>query len=103
MTYSRLGDRRALDPIMTHVYASPGSYNITLEVEDDEGLAEVTWKEIPVFTHDSAVSSVNLSKTVARAPSMLFAVLGRVGIAIFIHGIASAHCGKRVTQQQPDN
>jgi hypothetical protein len=53
-----------VDPIVMHVYASPGSYNVTLEVEDDEGLADVTWKEIPVFTHDLAVISVNLSKTV---------------------------------------
>lgn len=52
------------DPIITHIYISSGSCNVTLKVTDDEGLADMTWKEIPVHTHDLAVISVNLSKTV---------------------------------------
>ncbi|MCJ7422873.1 PKD domain-containing protein [Candidatus Bathyarchaeota archaeon] len=46
------------NPITTHVYASDGTYNVTLTVRDDEDLSNSTWKLVGVLKHDVAVVNV---------------------------------------------
>jgi PKD repeat protein len=49
------------DPIITHTYAFSGLYNVTLTIEDSEGLTDSTWKTIYVFTRDIAIVDVTPS------------------------------------------
>jgi len=53
-----------VDPIIPYVYTSSGTYNVTLTVIDSEGLNDTTWREVPVYIHDIAITNVNPSKTV---------------------------------------
>jgi PKD repeat protein len=46
------------DPVIAHVYASHGIYNVTLTVEDSEGLTDSTWELVEVLRHDVAVVDV---------------------------------------------
>jgi len=46
------------DPVMTHVYALYGTYNVTLTVQDSEGLTGSTWQLVEVGRHDVAVTEV---------------------------------------------
>lgn len=46
------------NPVTTHVYTSHGTYNVTLTVEDDEGLNNTTWQLVEVLRHDVAVIDV---------------------------------------------
>lgn len=46
------------NPIITHVYASHETYNVTLTVEDDEGLNDTTWQLVQVLRHDVAIIDV---------------------------------------------
>jgi thermitase len=48
----------AANPVMTHVYALYGTYNVTLTVQDSEGLADSTWQLVEVQRHDVAVTEV---------------------------------------------
>jgi PKD repeat protein len=45
---------------VTHVYASHGTYNVTLTVRDSEDLANSTWRLVDVLKHDEAVLNVTL-------------------------------------------
>ena len=49
------------DPLITHVYAPGGSFNVTLTILDSEGLTDTTWKTIYVFKRDIAVLTVTPS------------------------------------------
>jgi len=51
-------------PIITHLYTSSGTYNVTLTITDSEGLTDTAWKLIPVYMRDIAVTNVMSSKTV---------------------------------------
>ena len=56
----------AFDSTIKHVYASPGTYNVTLTVADSEGLTDSTWQLITVVpaithVHDVAVTNVTVS------------------------------------------
>jgi hypothetical protein len=46
------------DPVITHVYALYGTYNVTLTVQDSEGLTDSTWQLVEVGRHDVAVTEV---------------------------------------------
>jgi hypothetical protein len=52
------------NPIITHAYNLCGTYNVTLTITDSEGLNDTTWKNVPVYIHDIAVTNVTSSKTV---------------------------------------
>jgi PKD repeat protein len=45
----------ASDPIVTHTYASPGNYTVTLTVTDNDGLNGSTSKVVPVYDTRPAV------------------------------------------------
>ena len=51
--------------IITHVYTTEGTYNVTLTVTDDDGLTGTLWKLVTVYTflyiHDVAITSVTTS------------------------------------------
>jgi len=49
--------------IITHIYASHGTYNVTLMVEDSEGLNDSTWQLVNVLRHDVAVVDVVSNRT----------------------------------------
>ncbi len=44
--------------VTSHVYASHGTYNVTLTVEDSEDLNDTTWMIVEVLRHDVAVVDV---------------------------------------------
>jgi len=49
------------NPVITHAYASQGTFNVTLTVTDSEGLTDSTWKLVQVIVptgHDIAVINV---------------------------------------------
>ena len=50
------------DPITTHSFASPATYNVTLKIGDSEGCTDTTWQLITVVAsmikHDIAILSV---------------------------------------------
>jgi PKD repeat protein len=52
------------NPIITHVYMLPGTYNLTLTVTDTEELNNTTWKHISIYTHDIATTNITTSKTI---------------------------------------
>ena len=43
------------NPIITHVYNSSGTYNVTLTIIDSEGLNDTAWKNVPVYIHDIGI------------------------------------------------
>jgi thermitase len=45
-------------PVITHIYYSDRSYNVTLTIEDSEGLTGSTWKLVEALWHDVAVVDV---------------------------------------------
>jgi len=45
-------------PVTTHIYTQPGTYNVTLTVEDSEDLTHKTWKLITVYLADVSVTGV---------------------------------------------
>jgi len=52
------------DAIITHIYTLPGTYSVTLTVTDSEELSNTAWKQIPVYTHDIAITNVTTSKSI---------------------------------------
>jgi len=46
------------NPVITHIYASHGTYNVTLTVEDSEGLNGTTWALVEVLRHDVKVVDI---------------------------------------------
>jgi len=49
------------DPITTHAYETPGTYNVTLTVTDNEGYTDTTWKLVTVessIKHDISILNV---------------------------------------------
>jgi len=57
------------DPITTHAFASPGTYNVTLTIGDDQGFTDTTWRLVTVVSavkHDISIISVTTNKQYAH-------------------------------------
>ena len=61
------GNITMAETVITHVYTTEETYNVTLTVTDDDGLTDTMWKLITVYsflyTHDVAIISVTPSTT----------------------------------------
>lgn len=51
------------NPIVTHTFALNTTYNVTLTVEDTEGLANTTSKPVEIFRHDVSIVKIDASRT----------------------------------------
>jgi len=57
-------------PVITHQYTSHGIYNVTLTVDDSEGLHDKTWKFVTIYLADVvALSDVTVSSTTVTKPN----------------------------------
>jgi PKD repeat protein len=59
-------------PVGTHPYTSHGIYNVTLTIDDSEGLTDKTWKLITIYLPDVvALSNITASPTTVTKPNSI--------------------------------